>query len=166
MNLKLPEQYKHTLFYSSHTHEIEVAEDSKFDPYFAADLIALHHDEKPWEALEKWTGLIQEEWNDLSAEMRPLFEGHADQTYDSMVKGLSLFLTLLYWTNEKYVSVLTWEQDIKEFEVSIMNAQERISFVIKRPAVYFSFIQLDEMFRELMKTSAKFSAIRKRKRGI
>ncbi|MDZ5711978.1 YpoC family protein [Jeotgalibacillus haloalkalitolerans] len=164
MKYKLPDQYKHQLFYPD-LDEVEIEESNRFEPFFAADLIAMKNDQKPWEDLEHWSGLIQREWEVLADEMRPLFEGQADQTYDGMVKGLSLFFTLLYWTNEQHVSVAAWEEDIKNFEVAIMNPQERISFILKRPAVYFSFIQLDEMFRELIKTSAKFNAIKKRKRG-
>lgn len=165
MKYVLPDQYKHPLFYTADQPDVEIDDKKSFKPYFAADLHALHLDEKPWKNLESWTVTIHEEWKALSEEMRPMFEGQADKTYEPMVKGLSLFFTLLYWTNERHVSVAAWEKDIKEFEVNIMNAHERISFVMKRPAVYFSFIQLDEMFRELTKTSAKFAAIRKRKRG-
>ncbi|WP_404403452.1 YpoC family protein [Jeotgalibacillus malaysiensis] len=166
MKYILPDQYKHPLFYQPDHVEVEIDDKRSFDPYFAEDLLARHHQVKPWEDIESCIGSINEEWKVLSDEMRPLFEGQAEKTFDSMVKGISLFFTLLYWTNEKHVSVSTWAEDIKHFEVSIMNPHERISFVMKRPAVYFSFIQLDEMFRELTKTSAKFAAIKKRKRGI
>lgn len=165
MKYILPDQYKHPLFYQDDHIEVEIDANRSFDPYFAADLQALKHQKKPWEDIESWIVSINEEWKGLSDEMRPLFEGHAEQTFDPMVKGISLFFTLIYWTNEMHVSVSTWEEDIKQFEVSIMNPHERISFVMKRPAVYFSYIQLDEMFRELTKTSAKFAAIKKRKRG-
>ncbi|MBM7577401.1 YpoC family protein [Jeotgalibacillus terrae] len=164
MKIIVPEQYKHPLFYRESA-DVEINETCLFEHHFGPDLFYLNQQEKPWEEIERWTKLIKLEWETLSAEMRPLFEGHADQTYDSMVKGLSLFFTLLYWSNEQHISVSSWEEDLKKFEVSIMNAHERISFVMKRPAVYFSYIQLDEMFRELNKTSAKFHAMRKRKRG-
>ncbi|AJD91269.1 hypothetical protein JMA_19520 [Jeotgalibacillus malaysiensis] len=166
MKYALPDQYKHPLFYPSDCIEVNIQDPKGFSPYYAADLYAFHEGEKPWENLDARISAIQNEWQQLSEKVRPLFEGHPEKTYDDMIMGISLFFTLLYWTNEKHVSVVTWEKDLSGLEVSIMNAHERISFVMKRPAVYFSYIQLDEMFRELAKTSAKFAAIRKRKRGV
>ncbi|TFE03053.1 YpoC family protein [Jeotgalibacillus salarius] len=165
MKIKLPDQYKHPLFYSGDINDIELNDDDLFSPLYAADILSLNNQHKPWEEMEKWIPLILEEWQTLSEEMKPLFEGNADQTYEPMIKGISLFFTLLYWTNEKHVSAVSWETDVKDFDVSIMNAFERIPFIMKRPAVYFSYIQLDEMFKELHKTAAKHDAIKKRKRG-
>ncbi|TFE03240.1 YpoC family protein [Jeotgalibacillus sp. R-1-5s-1] len=158
----LPQPYRHPLFYSEK--DQTAVRQSDFEPYFIEDIIARAEKGAPWEEIEKWIPVIIGEWERLADEMRPLFEDRPKDTHDPMVKGLSLFFTLLFWTNEKYVNVYDWESELDHLEVKIVNPKERIHFVLKRPAVYFSFIQLDEMMTEMHKMAAKKVAMKKKSR--
>ncbi|WP_227395303.1 YpoC family protein [Jeotgalibacillus aurantiacus] len=159
---ELHQAYRHPLFYDEK--DQTVVRQSAFEPSFIEDMIARAEEETPWDDIEKLIPVIIGEWKRLADVMRPLFEDRPKETHDLMVKGLSLFLTLLFWTNEKYVNVYDWESELDHLEVKIVNPKERIQFVLKRPAVYFSFIQLDEMMTEMHKMAAKKVAMKKKSR--
>jgi hypothetical protein len=55
-----------------------------------------------------------------------------------------------------------WQEEMKRFKHKPINAEERLDFVIKKPAMYHSFIQLQQLFSECHKLYYKLKAIEKK----
>jgi len=92
-------------------------------------------------------------------EHEKLKDGKTDQ---SMIKGISLLFLMLFWVNRRPVNVAEWKGRLPELEIKPLNVEERLSFIIKKPGAYFSYIQLEELFIELNKASVKWMAMQKK----
>lgn len=79
-----------------------------------------------------------------------------------MKRGISLFLSLLFWTNEKPVHLFEWEKQLNSFSLIPFNTIERLKFIMKYPNLYHSMIQLKELMLEMEKLYRK-SLIMKKK---
>ncbi|MEW9500177.1 YpoC family protein [Jeotgalibacillus marinus] len=166
-SITLADRYMHPLFFKEQ--EVELPrngeEHALYSPLFQPDLQATYHGyNPPWESFENWLEILLNEWNLLKEELQPLFEVRSKEAEPLMVKGLSLFYMMIYWSNGRAVDLNNWETSIKELQVSFVNPVERLSFIINRPSMYFSYRQLDEIFTELHKAIAKNQMIKNRKR--
>lgn len=78
-----------------------------------------------------------------------------------MKKGISLFFSLLFWTNEKPVHLNEWEKNLDSFSFIPLNTIERLQFIMKHPNLYHSFIQLKELMSEMEKLYRKSLIMKK-----
>jgi hypothetical protein len=74
---------------------------------------------------------------------------------EPMKEAIDDFLTFLYLINEKqFLSAETILENLQEFDYKPINFEERISFILKKPHQYHSFVQLNELYHELLKLHA------------
>lgn len=76
---------------------------------------------------------------------------------EPMNEAIDDFLTFLCLINEKQFSSAETEtilENPQEFDYKPINFEERISFILKKPHQYHSFVQLNELYHELLKLHA------------
>ena len=65
-----------------------------------------------------------------------------------MVKALSLFMKLLFWSNGSPVTLNNLKKDLGNLSIKPINIVDRLSFIMENPSLYPSFLQLSELFVE------------------
>jgi hypothetical protein len=165
--LTVPQQLKHPLFFS----EIEFVIDTesyknwndKQDILFPYELLHWNAVEgfHPWDIPLTSLDSIFQQWERIGGECRGLFTSRTSQAaLNLMIKGLSLLFCGIFWFHHKPVNLSCWSNELKDMVIKPINAEERIDFIISRPASYPSYIQLDQLFKEFKKIYFKELAIR------
>lgn len=164
--LSIPDELNNPFFFSANA-EITVQKEQLqqiildipflYEAAFYANIDAL----KPWELHEEFIPLIKNEWDTVKLKLEELFRKRSyKSTIEPMKKGISLFLQFVYWANARPVHFgmpLLGES----LKVQPVNMRERIGFIIQRPALYHSFVQLNELMIEMEKQYVKKMAIKK-----
>lgn len=159
VQLKVPTELKCTLFFSEESVSIDLDEMKVWKELssftaFLYDFIFFHGIEgyHPWEHAEKHVSFLLTEWKKNDVKCQKLFsERKTKQALEPMKEGIALFLTLIFWIHKQPVQLKAWEQKVNMLSIKPVNLVERLKFIVQRPALYHSFIQLSEMFRELEK---------------
>lgn len=121
---------------------------------------------KPWEEPAYSIPLLLKEWHILQTEIRVLFEQRKNQaTLELMRQGIGFLMEFIFWTNEVPTQKLE-NGSIKMLKLKPVNCLERIQFIMKRPNIYPSFMQLIELFEEHEKQFSKYQAIKRAKNKI
>lgn len=107
---------------------------------------------------------LLEEWEKVKKELEELFaERDHKSAVQPMKKGTDLFLEILICVNK-----LSFEPShnlhYENFRIKPINVADRLNFIIKRPGLYQSFIQLTELINEIHKQFQKQEAIKKASR--
>lgn len=115
---------------------------------------------KPWESPEESIASLLEKWSSLNEELHVLFEKRAQkEAAPVMEKGIDLFIEFLHWSNERPVES-TSEIDFAGLKIKPVNIAERLNFIIARPTLFQSYMQLAELFIEQEKGYKKALAIK------
>ncbi|TKC19683.1 YpoC family protein [Robertmurraya kyonggiensis] len=119
---------------------------------------------KPWETPEESIAALLEQWTSLNQELHVLFERRAQkEAKPVMEKGINLFIEFLHWSNERPVEATT-KIDFAGLKTKPVNIGERLNFIIARPTLFQSYMQLAELFIEQEKGFKKALAIKKLKK--
>lgn len=111
---------------------------------------------RPWEDSEKYAPILLKEWKKIKTECQTLFsERKTKQTLEPMKEGIALFFTFIYWIHNRPVELREWNQIVDVLPIKPVNLVERLAFIIQRPALYHSFVQLSELFHEVEKHYVK-----------
>ncbi|KOP83206.1 hypothetical protein LIS82_18010 [Cytobacillus solani] len=128
-----------------------------YEAAFYANIEAL----KPWQSHENSIPLIKSEWDTEKNKLEQIFtKRNYKDAIVPMKKGIGLFLQFVYWANDQPVH-FGMPLSSKSLKVQPVNLEERIGFIIQRPALYHSFIQLNELLIEMEKQYVKHMAIKK-----
>ncbi|MEH7272607.1 YpoC family protein [Neobacillus vireti] len=119
-------------------------------------------DEQDLEPSKENIPLLLAEWDRLRDELEILYRNRDQKnTLQGMKKGISLFIQLLYLTNDRQVKVTELEP-IDFIEIKPVNLDERLGFIIGRPKLFHSYRQLSELFIEQNKLYVKNNIVKKR----
>jgi hypothetical protein len=159
-SLPVPPELAHPFFFPGQSMDWE----SKFSQHFHPQLPFVHEwgfyngiqGITPWKEPEKYIPLILHEWKLLKEN---IVRGHAVreqlEIMDRMKKGIGLFFEFVYWSNRVPASFpLT---NLISLHAKPVNVLERLEFILDRPGLYHSFIQLSELMDEQQKQFAKVS---------
>ncbi len=81
-----------------------------------------------------------------------------------MNEAIDDFITFLFILNEKpFASPENLNESMKELNYKPINLDERLLFILKKPHQYHSFIQLNELYTELLKLYAKKKILMQKK---
>lgn len=161
--LTVPTELESSLFFKENSVSIDLNEWKEwkeissfaafpYDCVFYSGIEGYH----PWDDYEKHISYLLSEWKKINEECQMLFsERKTKQALEPMKEGIALFLTFLYWIHDEPVQLKGWEEQVKKLSIQPVNLVERLTFIIQRPALYHSYIQLSELFRELEKHYAK-----------
>lgn len=157
---KIPEELKSPLFFSEEETELPPEGLQEWTiisggPYFAYellywnDLVGYH----PWEGSQK--PIVEDllrQWAGIKGKAGLMFsERKAKEAKGLMIEGLSLFFSILFWLQHQPVNLRSWKEHLGLFDFKPVNTEERLSFILARPALYHSYVQLGELFIELEK---------------
>jgi hypothetical protein len=117
----------------------------------------------PWKNEKEAVIQIVQEWKPYMNELTALFKERKNkETKPLMVKGISLFIRLLFWSNNEPTDLKNLQEKLVQFEVKPVNIGERLQFLMQRPTLYHSFIQLSELMVEQEKIYYKYLVMKKR----
>jgi hypothetical protein len=165
--LSIPSQLFHPLFFSEKEISLSITEQPlKSCENFYFELLFYNgmKGNKPWTNSEQYLPLIHEEWQMQKREIENLYrQREKSEIIEAMKKGIGLFLQFLYWSNGKpvYLKELPTFSDLS---LKPVNLDERAGFIISRPSLYHSFIQLCELMVEQEKLLAKADTMKKTRR--
>jgi hypothetical protein len=159
-SLPVPPELAHPFFFPCPS----MVWEPKFSQHFQTQLPFVHEAGfyngikgiNPWEEPERYIPLILHEWKSLKED---LVRGHAIREQleitGRMKQGICLFLEFVFWSNRVPASFpLAILISLKAKPVNVL---ERLEFIMNRPGLYHSFIQLSELMNEQQKQCAKWS---------
>lgn len=132
---------------------------------FLYDLLALQNEKppiKPWEQWESSIPYLLDKWKGLCRDITVSFQnrkGKADK--NQMLFSIGLYLLIIHWLNNSPLKANL--QSFSSFLYKPINIEDRISFILKKPEQYHSFIQLQELFLETEKLFYKRKAMSNKK---
>lgn len=101
---------------------------------------------------------LLDEWHNSVDELKTLYEKREnDQAFELMSKGIQCYVYALYLANDENIhklDIFNWKKKIEHFLVRPVNITERLEFIIEHPTKYDSFIQLKQLYKELIKKNA------------
>jgi hypothetical protein len=163
INLPIPKEINHPFFFSQNALELQKDHLQTFN----SNQIFLHEIAfysgletiEPWKNPERYFPLLLTEWGGLQEELQGFFQNREkEKTLLPMKQGIGYFLESVYWTNGVPVSLET-TIDVSMLQIKPVNASERLQFLMSKPTLYPSFIQLAELFAEHEKQYYKYLAI-------
>lgn len=118
---------------------------------------------KPWLHSSESISALLTEWEKVKEAIRiPLQKRDKRSVIPPMRKGIGLFLQFLHWANGQPTKLCP-EIAYHLLEIKPVNVQERLDFVMERPGLHHSYMQLRELMIELEKGYEKSIALKKRK---
>lgn len=154
--MKVSEQLEHKLFY---IHDLTPADffPEENDFYLGTD----HR--TPWKSGEEAIKKIIQDWQECHNKVAELFQARKNKDAKPlMVKGISLFIKLLFWSNEVPVDLSNLDGRLEMLVAKPVNIQDRLQFLMVRPTLHHSFIQLSELMIEQEKIYYKHQVMKKR----
>jgi len=117
----------------------------------------------PWKTEKVGVIQIVHAWQPYLNELTEMFKKRKNkETKPLMVKGISLFIRLLFWSNHEPTDLKNLQEKLELFEAKPVNIVERLQFLMQRPTLYHSFIQLSELMIEQEKIYYKYLVMQKR----
>lgn len=102
-------------------------------------------------------------WNQSKTELEELFKKReSEQALSVMKNAVELFIEFLSLTNGKGSDN---KFNIEDCGIRPVNLKERLDFIVSRPQLYHSYIQLSELYAEQNKQYAKQVALNKIKQN-
>lgn len=163
VQLPVPPELKFALFFSEQSVNMDINEMKEWKKpntytVFPYDFAYYQGMEayQPWKYAEKHTAYLLSEWKEIESKCQNLFsERKTKLTLEPMKEGIALFFTFIYWIHNRPVELSEWKQTVNELSIKPVNLIERLAFIVQRPGIYHSFVQLSELFRELEKHYVK-----------
>ncbi|MBS4173241.1 YpoC family protein [Bacillus sp. FJAT-49736] len=157
MNIAVPKELRHPLFFPQENILISENKHDYTHQLFLPELLFYNQisNESPWLKPEISVPVLSDKWNTLREELSSIVKGRNKDTGSKMLEGISLFLSLLFWSNNNPVHLYDWEKQVKLFAIKPYNCKERLHFILANYRNYSAFIQLSELFLEQQKHFAK-----------
>ncbi|MDR0139759.1 hypothetical protein RFW18_18550 [Metabacillus idriensis] len=132
-----------------------------FDICFKANVPIDFH---PWKNPELSIPILIDEWQLIKDTIKRGISSNARKADKAeMVKGISILICMIHWSNESPVHHLDIEpSDFTAFAAKPINPTERLMYVLLKPEQYHSFIQLDQLIEETVKQYHKKRAMSSR----
>ena len=103
----------------------------------------------PWNTTDESVKDLISQWHDPNFIICHNFkQRQKDMIQRKMVKALSLFMKLLIWSNGSPVTLNNLKKDLGNLSIKPINIVDRLSFIMEKPSLYPSFLQLSELFVE------------------
>jgi hypothetical protein len=116
-----------------------------------------------FEEIELKVGNILRQWQQYKLELEEYLKNRdSEKASPLMEKAIGLFREFLYSSNGLHCSDL---YNIDDCILKPINVQERLKFIITRPSLYHSYVQLAELFAEQEKQYARKMALNKVKKN-
>lgn len=122
------------------------------------DFIRYFHTYHPLQQEVESIDDLLKNWEENEQKLEVLFARRdSERTFEPMCLGIITFLFALYMANGKTIESIdihTWSNTISDFHVCPVNLNDRLMFIIEHPTQFHSFVQLKQLYRELLKKHA------------
>lgn len=120
---------------------------------------------RPWETPEDGIPLLLEEWKNKEIQLEELFSDRKTAAaIEPMKHSIALFVEMLFWTNK--VPVRFPLIYIDELTIKPVNVKERLEFIIAKPQLYHSYVQLSELMIEQEKHFIKQQLLKAKLKNV
>jgi hypothetical protein len=170
----IPNEFSHPLFFLDNLTEIIINQSNTVSELmrsfpFVFELIDVNGGldfDMPWENRERFIPLLLNIWKEEAERLNSFFiNRNTAEAKDPMVRSLALFLSFLFWSNQKRVPGLQcWQESIKTLDIKPINVVERLEFIFLKPNHYHSFVQLSQLYSEFTKQYSKHMALESKKK--
>lgn len=118
----------------------------------------------PWENTSDSIPLILMSWKAKEVKLNALHEKRDRRAArEEVIPAIAWYLQMQFWMNGQPVRSLNeWKRELGSLKWKPMNVDERLDFVMKKPELYHSFIQLQQLFTECAKLFYKRKALENR----
>lgn len=166
ITLPIPKELEHPFFFSDNKKiiveptsltNINISITFLYEAAFFSKINAI----KPWEMHEEFIPFLLNEWENTKPLLEDFFSRRDIKQVEGPMKfGISLLIEFVYWVNEQPVQL---SPAILQNNLSIkpVNLEERLSFILARPTLHHSYIQLSELMVEMEKQYVKQMALKK-----
>jgi hypothetical protein len=162
--LQLPSELFHPFFFSEKEVNLDMKEPTSMlvqNFYFELLFYNGIESKKPWTCPEYFLLLLKDEWGKLRPAIEEMHhQRKKDGINGAMKKGVGLFLQYLYWSNGTPACLKELPNFI-DVKIKPVNLEERVGFIIARPGLFHSYVQLCELMIEQEKLFAKNNMIKK-----
>ncbi len=166
--MKVPEAFVHSYFYTKHdilhiTHfnlKDVITEPFKYDiAYYLGAAPSI----LPWENTSDSIPLILMSWKAKESTLNELHElRDRKRAKEEMIPAIAWYLQMQFWMNGQPVrSITDWKRDMELLKWKPVNVDERLDFIVKKPDLFHSYIQLQQLFTESTKLFYKSKALKK-----
>ncbi|MDX5474407.1 MAG: hypothetical protein LPK00_02620 [Bacillaceae bacterium] len=162
-NMQVPAEFAHPLFYREGD-EMEIKEEISIGDASAYPFIFdIYYNKqiplpiKPWSERDKTLKEIAYMWRVKQAAISFVHkERNKKKVMVELPNVIALYISFLFWINGKPVSNLKYlHSEIEKLVWKPVNVTERLSFILTKPYLYHSFVQLNELFMETEKLFVK-----------
>lgn len=109
--------------------------------------------------------VLYQKWLSHEEELTIIFhQRNLAAAKEPMLECLALFIKAIYWIHDEPIPETEHElaATLPMLPYTPINVDERLSYLLKKPVHYLSFIQLKELYKELKKKEAIMQLKRKR----
>lgn len=104
---------------------------------------------------------LEELWQKIKIELEELHRQRKKNVLEeTSKKAIHLFMQYLYMSNDKSVSFQE-PLSFTDLEIKPVNLKERLEFILARPSLFPSYVQLCELMAEQEKLAAKKRIMKK-----
>ncbi|NLP50331.1 YpoC family protein [Bacillus sp. RO1] len=167
--MKIPESFLHPHFYSNQDSISIKNFDSKdiIEVPFKYDIayyLGVAPNQLPWEMTSDSIPHILTGWKEKEILLNSLHEVRdRKEARRQILLPIAWFLQLLFWMNGQPVRGLTdLKTEVGRLKWKPINVDERLDFVFKKPEMYHSYIQLQQLYNESAKLFYKMKALEKK----
>ncbi|MBP3040146.1 hypothetical protein J9303_11675 [Bacillaceae bacterium Marseille-Q3522] len=115
---------------------------------------------QPWQHVQEILPVLLAQWEEQKRTLISLFTKRQKNTaLEPMKLAIGYFIQLLFWTNQK--PVVLQKEALPILKIKPVNIDERLHFILSRPNEYHSFVQLSQLYLELVKQYRKQEAMKK-----
>jgi hypothetical protein len=114
---------------------------------------------KPWQVEDECIPQLLKKWETLKEELDKLYQNRdTNGVILPMKQAIALLVQFIYWANGEPAR-LDRIKKLNELTYKPVNATERLEFILVRPSLYHSFMQMAELFEEMGKLYQKKKAM-------
>ena len=162
-NILVPAEFAHPLFYREGDEmdikeELSIKDASSFP--FIFDMYhykQMQFNIKPWSRKDEYVKEIINLWKEKQTAISFVHkERNKEQIMKETPGAIALYISYLFWINGTPVSKLNdLQSELEKLAWKPANVTERISFILNKPYLYHSFVQLNQLFTETEKLYVK-----------
>ncbi|QVY60136.1 YpoC family protein [Cytobacillus gottheilii] len=162
--IEVPQHFCHGSFYKKGT-MIAIRQDTSpadLTVPFLADILYLKNYSKlyPPEQVDIYIPMMLKQWRSIKELLAVKFEKRQFEGAEEQMKyGIAFAIQWIHWMNGKTVDLGNIGH-FDEWKIHPVNSTERIQFILIRPVLYHSFVQLCELIGELEKQYFKMLAVK------
>jgi hypothetical protein len=168
--IQVPKELTHPFFFPGGEISWNLFDQTCFNPQkpFIYEAAYFHEMESliPWSDTQASVKELLDEWDKTKDALQASFKKRERQAAAIQMKvGLGIFIEFLFWSNGQPV-ILYPKIDYRVLPIQPVNLHERLEFILSRPTLYHSYMQLVELMKEMEKAYEKAKALNNKKKSV